>query len=147
MPAIDSATGKNLTTVTVGQNLTDTATASSTATAAATSVEQIAAAGAVVTQDVGILDSTVNVGGNATLTVNETGVATGSATTVNRTNLAATGAVGALTNVALGDRVIDQGTGLLKGYVIDAAVGTLSDSPGGATNGGVAAVGDLFRVC
>ena len=86
MPAIDSATGVNNSAVVVGQNLTDTVTASSTATAAATTVDGIATGNAVSTQDVGVLDSTLNVGGNGTLTVNETGVVTGSATTVNAVN-------------------------------------------------------------
>ena len=74
MAATDSAIGVNTSTVTVGQNLTDTVTASSTATAAATTVDGIATGNAVSTADVGVLDSTHNVGGNGSLTVNETGV-------------------------------------------------------------------------
>ena len=161
MAATDSATGVNNSVVTVGQNLTDTVTASSTATATAVTVEGIATGNAVSTTDVGVLDSTLNVGGNGTLTVNETGVATGSATTVNAVNSAAaaagdptyalipaagsTPAYGQYTTVALntlanGDRIVVGSTGANPGtyYVTNlsgSAIGStyqLSTSPGGA---------------
>ena len=131
LAATDSATGVNNSAVVVGQNLTDTVTASSTATAAATTVEGIATANALSIQDVGVLDSTLNVGGNGTLTVNETGVVTGSATTVNAVNGTAVVAGG-----VVGDRLVDPATGALIGYVISATHYSLT--PGGASAGTIA---------
>ncbi|MDI9407359.1 MAG: hypothetical protein QM522_11700, partial [Chitinophagaceae bacterium] len=143
-----SSIGANTATYVVGDAGTGDYDASLVLDADAISVDGVAAANTVATNDVAVLNSQITVGSDSVIDIDEVGTLTASAETINReSTLVAGGGTDTSTGVTVGDLLLN-GSGAVAGYItsIGTGVGTGADddviswaaTPGGSTGTGSA---------